>query len=593
MALPISKATAVTTVKVAGAAAAQANTSIASFNVADTAANILANLPALAADTHLGTLSMTDATRLTVSFDQFSLYRTTLDKLVGTQGLALNNLLTSQALVVATDTHVKAFSVKDSAANVLANLPRLAAESRVTSIDLTDSVITINGAAAFTADKLLLDKLVAGDSFVATNITVAQAASAQADTHCSTFTVSDSAANVQAALNALNADTHLTHVTLSDGAPLLMTSMAFTYDKALLSKLDAGVVTVTGLTAANAIKAAADVHVGHVVVNDTLAHIGSNLDALEALAKAGKLGGINVTDTGQTLTLTAAQAAADHDAIAQMTGSFTIKQPPAPSGFHLNLIYDASMASAPAGFKAALDAAVQYFQSIITSNETVTLQVGFGEVGGQAISGGVLGAAGPARGVTVTYDMFKAAYTAHATTAEQKAVAANMGADPTNGGHIFVASAEAKALGLMSANDTGVDGIIGFAADTAGSLFDYNRADGISAGMFDFLGVVEHEISHTLGRYAWLDQAGGNYSAMDLMRYSAPGAHTVNAATNAYFSIDGGTTALDWFATGGDAGDWAASAGNDAATAFATPGVVNLFSQADVTVLNALGYALA
>ena len=195
--------------------------------------------------------------------------------------------------------------------------------------------------------------------------------------------------------------------------------------------------------------------------------------------------------------------------------------------------------------------------------------------------------------MTVGWDQFKAAFASLATTAEQQSVLANMGTDPTHGGRIYVASAEAKALGLMSASGTGVDGVMGFAKDATGSLFDYDRADGIAAGHYDFLGVVLHELSHALGRYAWLNTGQGLYSVQDLTRYSANGVHQLNGSGYGYFSIDGGKTVLDVYATSSDTGDWAASAGNDANNAFANPGVVNAFTHTDVVQMSALGYALA
>src|SRR5208283_2212155 len=59
-----------------------------------------------------------------------------------------------------------------------------------------------------------------------------------------------------------------------------------------------------------------------------------------------------------------------------------------------------------------------------------------------------------------------------------------------------------------------------------------------------------------------------------------------------YFSIDGGHTNIDNFATSVDYGDWAASAGNDAIDALIPTGAENLFTPADVTELNVLGYAI-
>lgn len=52
----------------------------------------------------------------------------------------------------------------------------------------------------------------------------------------------------------------------------------------------------------------------------------------------------------------------------------------------INFIYDSSVASAPAGFKAALADAASYLDSLITNNITVNIEVGWGEDDGAAIT---------------------------------------------------------------------------------------------------------------------------------------------------------------------------------------------------------------
>src|SRR6266581_1749780 len=52
----------------------------------------------------------------------------------------------------------------------------------------------------------------------------------------------------------------------------------------------------------------------------------------------------------------------------------------------LNLVYDASVGSAPVGFTAALDSIVSFFQTNFKDPVTVNIAVGYGEVNGQALS---------------------------------------------------------------------------------------------------------------------------------------------------------------------------------------------------------------
>ena len=59
-----------------------------------------------------------------------------------------------------------------------------------------------------------------------------------------------------------------------------------------------------------------------------------------------------------------------------------------------------------------------------------------------------------------------------------------------------------------------------------------------------------------------LDGLSHTYSALDLFRYSSPGARQLTAGNTAYFSLDGGNTDLNNFNTlsGEDTGDWGRAA---------------------------------
>jgi hypothetical protein len=65
-----------------------------------------------------------------------------------------------------------------------------------------------------------------------------------------------------------------------------------------------------------------------------------------------------------------------------------------------------------------------------------------------------------------------------------------------------------------------IDGSIGFSSSAA---FTYDPANRAVAGEYDFIGVVEHAITEIMGRISMLGT--GEYSLIDLFRYSAPGVH--------------------------------------------------------------------
>jgi hypothetical protein len=156
----------------------------------------------------------------------------------------------------------------------------------------------------------------------------------------------------------------------------------------------------------------------------------------------------------------------------------------------------------------------------------------------------------------------------------------------------FVASTEAKALGLVSATGTAVDGYIGL---TSGSALFYAASGGqIGSHQYDAVGVAAHEISEVMGRIGMEGSGSGYYTPLDLFRYTA--AHQPDLTPSAgYFSTNFGVSALNSFnnpGNGGDAADWATNAANarDAFDAFANPGVITNVSKTDLVEVASLGY---
>lgn len=248
------------------------------------------------------------------------------------------------------------------------------------------------------------------------------------------------------------------------------------------------------------------------------------------------------------------------------------------SPFVINVTYSASVSAAPAGFVTGVRAAVQYLQSQFTDPVTINITVGYGEVAGAAMSATALG-------TTLIYLM--------RTTYKDIANALQMaGENPLPNGSYWVPTAHAKAIGLAGPS-TATDGYVGFSGT---QTFDFDRADGITAGTYDFFGIAMHEFTEVMGRMLLTGRTIGTtangYYPMDLFQYAAPGTRDFSATGPGYFSADGGVTSLGTFNTvaGGDAGDWGATMGNNAFNAFSYSGVVNAVSNADLGVLDAIGW---
>jgi Ca2+-binding RTX toxin-like protein len=228
------------------------------------------------------------------------------------------------------------------------------------------------------------------------------------------------------------------------------------------------------------------------------------------------------------------------------TSSVSTTTSAAGSGFHINLIFDASTKSAPAGFVSQITQAASILDSLITNNITVNITVGWGEIGGQQIQPGLAEAlGGPDTIYGLTYSSLKAYLTASATSADDLASVAHMPAsDPL--GHPatedwWISSAQAKLFGLISPTDTALDGEIGFGTGWTS----------------DWLGGALHELTHALGRIGGLSTTSSPLeTSLDLFRYSSAGTFQFIGGQAAYFSLDGGATRLANFGVTSDYGDF-------------------------------------
>jgi len=265
----------------------------------------------------------------------------------------------------------------------------------------------------------------------------------------------------------------------------------------------------------------------------------------------------------------------------------------------INIIYDLSVANAPAGFKTGVMDAVAYLEKEFTNPITITIAVGYGEVDGSLLGNGDLGASYYPVGEPESYSAVVNALKAE--NAPGAFALPSTSPLPSNY-NLYVSPAEAKALGLpLSVPDGGIDGYVGFSS--VPNTFSYGGGSAPPANEYYFIGVVEHEISEIMGRISLLGDPTPDYSVIDLFRYSSPGVRDTTTAglnSTAYFSIDNGNTILgSWNnqISNGDLADWypqgPAPGGNDAFNDYSSPGVINVISGSDLTLMSALGWTTA
>lgn len=258
----------------------------------------------------------------------------------------------------------------------------------------------------------------------------------------------------------------------------------------------------------------------------------------------------------------------------------------------INLSYDSSVNSAPAGFTAALSYAANFLNRLFVDSITINIGVGWGEVDGQLLPSSALGESMTSSSPLYSYGQIKTALVNSASDAIESSAAASLSPfDPTHNATFDIGTANAVALGLLAGNSVSVDGWVGFSS--VPNTFSFDPAQRSVPGEYDFIGTALHELTEVMGRDALLGSFQYSYSALDLFRYSAPGTHQLLGGQAAYFSIDGGLTNLDNFNSNsnGDFGDWASSAGNDAMNAFIKPGALDAFTISDLDTLEAIGWS--
>jgi hypothetical protein len=254
---------------------------------------------------------------------------------------------------------------------------------------------------------------------------------------------------------------------------------------------------------------------------------------------------------------------------------------------YVNVTFDSSVANAPAGFKACVNAVCQYYDAMFTNAVAISVNVGWGEVGGQAIDAGALGESSSA------YIGQSYAQVAAALRAQGAPGSATLPQNSPASGTLDVTTAQALALGLGNFGQ-GNDGSIGIDA-SARWFIDPTQSQAVPFSSYDMMGVIEHELSEVMGRSSNLDQAR-SYSVLDLYRYASNGVRQLTTGDPSYFSIDSGKTlglAFNNYQTGqvgGDLGDWAATIGSPDSYGDGLNGQIGPVSATDKVVMAAIGW---
>jgi hypothetical protein len=272
-----------------------------------------------------------------------------------------------------------------------------------------------------------------------------------------------------------------------------------------------------------------------------------------------------------------------------------------PQHLTINLVYDAQALAAPQSFRDGMQAAANIIQAAFLDPITVNIVVGYGEFGGTAISPNIsegdIGYTGfgvqfdSGQGVGVSYANLRTDLANSASdNFDQLSVNSLPQGTSLEGKSSFIlASAQAKALGLLSDQNAAIDGQVGMGTGFTGNV--------LIAGAL-------HELTHAMGRIAGQALGNGNVIgtiAMDLFRYNEnrSGSHVFDSgipATPAYFSLDGGLTDTADFGIHSDPGDFLNSGvqgSTDPFDEFVSSSVSTALTAADLKLMDVLGYTLS
>jgi hypothetical protein len=222
------------------------------------------------------------------------------------------------------------FAVLDSAANVQANIDALAKLTNLHAVQFTDAntpTLTISGT-QYANDGNVLADIVGSYSLKITGASVSQATVLAGLTNVTGFTVADSGANIGANFDQLQSLINtglLTGISVNDGALIPITQAQYANDTGVLGDMTGNYLfSIGNLDVATALNdVAGSAHVGLVSIVDAAANIDANLDAIEGLASAGKLGTIANNDTSfVAMAITPTQLTNDAAVLNKLSGEF-------------------------------------------------------------------------------------------------------------------------------------------------------------------------------------------------------------------------------------------------------------------------------
>ena len=331
-----------------------------SLSVQDTSAIIASNLDKLeilAKAKSLGTVTINDTPSggspgsvLSLSTKQFIAAPTAIKALQLPYQLNLTNALATEVLKLSTTPNLSSIQITDTAANIVKNLTALEAAAKVgkiASVTVSDGKSLDMSLTQIKASETFLNVTFTGNAVVeAKEVSAAEFATLEGSIEDNQSlvlgkqSIKDTAANIQAKLDQLDAAVEagsattasgafmLGNIAVSDKGTITVTNSTFLKDLDALKVVSGAYklnVTDINVTDALAIKAPSKDATLSLTIKDTAGNVAANWDKLQALVKAKTLTNITITDgSSSLLTMTAAQLKANADVLKVVTGDYKL-----------------------------------------------------------------------------------------------------------------------------------------------------------------------------------------------------------------------------------------------------------------------------
>ncbi|EHR70235.1 hypothetical protein BurJ1DRAFT_1363 [Burkholderiales bacterium JOSHI_001] len=314
-------------VAAAKAAGFAANAQVKSLQVADSGTNLAATWDALnALGAKLTGVAQSDSALLQLSASQWANGQALGDKFSSTLGLSISGASVADAATLGSDDAVQQIQVSDVADTIGDAWADLAANTKLTQIQLSDPATALAMSAdTFNASSDLLAKVKDGQYKVAlSDVAVADAAGLDANGHVAAMDVIGSSSDIAQLFDSLATLGKLGGITLSDdNGTLTLSATQVLGGGDTFAKIGNGFqISATGVALADLADIEALEDVASIGVSDSAATVAANLGDLVALG--GTLASVQLSDADPVLALSQQDWSAANSTLAKIAGSYQV-----------------------------------------------------------------------------------------------------------------------------------------------------------------------------------------------------------------------------------------------------------------------------